>query len=57
MTWLHWLLVGYFTLGIVVSIASVGKPRVPMTPGGAIIGLVINGLLIWVVVAIAQGVS
>lgn len=31
MTWQKWALVAWFTLGTIVSVASVGKPRKPLT--------------------------
>lgn len=40
-------------IGVVASIFMIGKPRVPTTPGAAIIGLIVAGiqayLFIWVI--------
>jgi len=47
MTWFAWTLVGWLTLGVVASIAVIGKPRQPVTPGLAVATLVINGFLVW----------
>jgi hypothetical protein len=46
MTWFDWILVAWLTLGVVLTIALIGKPRKPITPGVAVATLVINSALV-----------
>lgn len=46
MNWFDWVLIGWWSLGTVLSIAMIGKPRTPITPTGALIGLVITVALV-----------
>lgn len=56
MPWYAWVLVALFALEALGRVALIDQPRQPITAGGAIAGLVLNGLLIWAVVSLA-GVS
>lgn len=46
MNWLFWLLPALYTIGALATVASVGKPRKPITPGLAATVVATNGLLI-----------
>lgn len=41
-----WIIVGFLTLGALLSVANVGKPRKPITAGQAVTIVVINAALI-----------
>lgn len=46
---LKWTLVALLALGAVSEIAMIGEPRKPITRGSAILGVIINVLLIiWI---------
>lgn len=51
MTWFDWALVGFWTLGTLLVVLTVGQPRKPITPGLAAWILVVNSLwtlgLLW----------
>lgn len=53
MIWYAWVLVGTIALSSLMVIASIGKPRKPQTPGGAVAVLIVNGLIVWAVVSLA----
>lgn len=44
-----WILVAWFTLGAFVTIATIGKPKPPVTPGVAMIVVIFNLILIGLV--------
>lgn len=46
MTWFDWTLVGWLTFGVLATVALVGVPRKPISPGTAVATLIINGLLV-----------
>lgn len=51
-TWLMWSLVGLHVVGILTTVAIVGKPRQPLTGGVAATTVIINlmiisALIIW----------
>jgi hypothetical protein len=46
MTWFEYLLISLLSLNVIVMILMVGKPREPVTPGVAVVTLVINSALI-----------
>lgn len=52
MVWQQWVLVALLALNVVLTIALVGQPRKPITPGTAAFGLVFNAALVWMVVSI-----
>jgi hypothetical protein len=52
MVWQQWVLVTVFVIGSLISVAMIGRPRTPTTPGQVVLGLIINALLIWAVVSI-----
>lgn len=45
MNWFDWALLSWLTFGTVCTIALIGKPRGPITPGVAVITLLINSAL------------
>lgn len=53
MTWYAWVLVAAIGLNMLAAVARIGQPREPLTPAEAIWVLIINGLFIWAVVALA----
>lgn len=46
MNWLYWLLMLYFAIGAVLTVAMIGKPRPPVTPASAAWTVVIHLALI-----------
>lgn len=46
MIWFDWALAGWLALTAVLSVALIGVPRNPITPGAAIATLLINGAII-----------
>ena len=46
MTWFDWTLVAWLALGALASVALVGKPRKPLTPGVAVATVLINALIV-----------
>ena len=43
---LKWTLVTLFVIGMLFTVATVGKPRKPVTEGDAVASVIINGLLL-----------
>lgn len=41
-----WIIVGFLALSALVTVWMVGKPREPVTPGGALATVVIYGALV-----------
>lgn len=50
MTWPKIVLLAFYALGILTTIATIGKPRKPMEPAVAAIAVFITGVLAWLVV-------
>lgn len=50
MTWQAWVLVWYFIVNALGSVALIGRHRAPITPGAAVALVVIYAGLIWCVV-------
>jgi len=46
MGWFDWFLVAWWTLGALLIVCQVGKPRDPLTPRQAAISVGVLGLLI-----------
>lgn len=46
MNWFLWFVVAWWILNAVVTVAYVGKPRKPITPGGAASVVLIEALFI-----------
>lgn len=55
MTWFGWLIMSYFMLGSLLSVALIGQPREPLSPGTATFILVMNGLLILGILSVGTG--
>lgn len=53
MTWYAWLMVAVVVASALSVVAAIGKPRTPTTPGVAVAVLVIDGLVIWGILALA----
>lgn len=51
MTWYVWLVVALIAVSSMLTIASIGKPRKPMTSGTAVWVLLVNAALVWAIVA------
>jgi hypothetical protein len=49
--WYIWAVVAVTVLSSLAQIAMIGRPRDPITPGVAIVSLIINGLCIWAILA------
>ncbi|MEU0937600.1 hypothetical protein [Embleya sp. NPDC005971] len=45
MTWFLYVLIGYFILGAMVTMAIVGKPRLPITNGAAMFVVLANAVI------------
>ena len=52
MVWQQWAFLVWGLLSILGTIALIGKPKVPTTPGMAIVSVIMTGLLIWLVLSI-----
>lgn len=52
MVWQQIAIIAYLIVGIIANIAIIGKPREPLTPGGAISALVAGLVLIALVMTI-----
>lgn len=50
---LLWLCAAFLTFGTLSTIALVGKRREPITPGMAVLTVVINGVIVGVLVSAA----
>ena len=50
MNWPKIALLAYLTLGALLTVAQVGKPREPITPGVATLTLILTGACAWGVV-------
>ncbi|GMA26161.1 hypothetical protein GCM10025864_39200 [Luteimicrobium album] len=50
MTWPKIVLLAWFAFSALVTIATIGKPRKPTTPGVATGSIVILGVVVWLVV-------
>lgn len=55
MTPFGWVLAGWFAFGAVAGILRVGKPRDPITPGSAAVGVVCAAVLIVLVLFFGTG--
>lgn len=52
MTWADWLVIVVCGLAAAVNVLTVGQPRKPTTPGGALAALIVNlGMALALVVA------
>lgn len=52
MTWFGYVLVGVIAFGTLCSVATVGKPRPPLSAEVAVLVVVTNALLIWGAIAV-----
>lgn len=50
MTILYFVLAAFYVFGALANIASIGQRRAPMTPGVAIVVLIINSVLAFALV-------
>lgn len=57
MTWYAWVAVAFFVVGTLATVSMVGKPREPLDGGTAALVVLANGLLIWLIVALAERAS
>jgi hypothetical protein len=55
MEWYAYAMVALIAISTLATILTIGKPKVPTTPGMAVAVLVTNGLLIWGILALASG--
>jgi hypothetical protein len=53
MPWYAWALIVVTVLGMFEAIGGVGQHRGPRTPGEATLRLLLSGLTIWAIVALA----
>lgn len=52
MTWFDWLLLGFFSLSILATIAIIGQERKPVGRGMAIVLVIVDGLIIAGIVSV-----
>ena len=43
-----WVFIGILALNAIVVVLQVGKPRLPITGGAALVTLVVNAILAWI---------
>jgi hypothetical protein len=43
---LQWVVIAQCVLGTVLQVAMIGKARRPITPGDAVLGFVLNGIMV-----------
>jgi len=53
-SWFLWVLAVWFLLGTIITVASVGAPRKPLTPEAAAVNVLINAL--WIAAIVVVGV-
>lgn len=46
MNWLFWLLIGWWTLGVLLTVGGIGKPRKPINNATAVTTIVVHAILI-----------
>lgn len=46
LNWFGWILVAIYVLSTLVSVGTVGQARKPLEPKGAVLVVIINGLMI-----------
>lgn len=54
MPWYAWVMVAMYALSTCLRIGSIGQPRVPVTPGDAVMGVIVAALFVWGIVALAH---
>jgi hypothetical protein len=52
MAWQQMVLLAYYTLIALALISSIGKPRGPITNGGAVASMIILGVIVYLTVGI-----
>lgn len=45
-----WIVIGVISLGVLLTVGSVGKPRKPLEPGAAAVSVVLSAALIVTIV-------
>lgn len=50
MTWPKWILLAFFALSVLSTVATIGKPRNATTPGLAVVSIVLTAVLAALVV-------
>jgi hypothetical protein len=53
MPWYAWGMVVWAALGSLLSIAFIGRPRDPITPGAAVASVLVAALYIWGIISLA----
>jgi hypothetical protein len=53
MTWYAWTIIATLVLGAGIQIATIGRPREPLTPGVVLVTTVLNGLIVWGIITLA----
>lgn len=53
MPWYAIALLVLYALNLIATPYMIGRPRKPITPGFAVVSLIINGLCAWAVIALA----
>lgn len=53
MTWYAWVLIAYIALERLMTVAQIGK-RLEITPPIAVESLITGGLMIWLIVSLAN---
>lgn len=54
MPWYAWAMVAVLALNLLVTISQIGKSRPPIAPETVMATLIVNGLMVWGIVALAH---
>jgi hypothetical protein len=55
MTWEAIVLIALFTIGGLATVLTIGEPRKPTTPGIAVVTIILDTFLIYLVLRLANG--
>lgn len=50
MMWQLWIIIGWFVLGALIAIGSVGKERKPVEPGEAVATVILSAIFIALII-------
>lgn len=50
LNWAQWVLIGLCVFSAIFAVATIGKERPPRSPGEAVVGLILNGGMVWLIV-------
>lgn len=55
MNWFGWTLVAWWTTAALITVSQIGKPRKPLQPSAAVVGIVIAVALIVGLLSVGTG--